>query len=429
MRQIILIGLIAIVLLPGSNTMGQGIQFMQGSYREVLEKAKAENKKVFIDFYTTWCGPCKEMSSKVFMDADVAKYFNEKFISYQINAEDKAFATEVSRYEVTAYPTLVIADETGKLLGKQVGACDRSYFLKFAQSATGECLSFEAMYNKLKKEKQNDALVQDFLLEAPNYLVRQSGQELTRWELRVERVYKDYCKRKTTADWMNAKDFDVLQLFHTEAETDDPFLNYIMSHYDEVVQAVGEENVFRFVFTLHLGLIDHQARKGNMDYLKNLERVRGDMKQMYVALVDFGGKDVYTGLKYLYDGYYYIYAKKDVDKYIDLMEEYVKYLGQGIKGADYLAMVNAMSEALGESKDNKVLEKYIEWVTAALQFELTPDDKLNCMLMLGDCYKKLNNIELAKKCYNQAYVFSLQFGNPGLSSAVQQYIKELETLQ
>lgn len=41
MRQIILIGLIAIVLLPGSNTMGQGIQFMQGSYREVLEKAKA----------------------------------------------------------------------------------------------------------------------------------------------------------------------------------------------------------------------------------------------------------------------------------------------------------------------------------------------------------------------------------------------------
>ena len=91
MRQIILIGLIAIVLLPGSNTMGQGIQFMQGSYREVLEKAKAENKKVFIDFYTTWCGPCKEMSSKVFTDADVAKYFNEKFISYQINAEDKAF--------------------------------------------------------------------------------------------------------------------------------------------------------------------------------------------------------------------------------------------------------------------------------------------------------------------------------------------------
>ena len=159
MRQIILIGLIAIVLLPGSKSMGQGIQFMQGSYREVLEKAKVENKKVFIDFYTTWCGPCKEMSSKVFTDADVAKYFNEKFISYQINAEDKAFATEVSRYEVTAYPTLVIVDETGKLLGKQVGACDRSYFLKFAQAATGERLSFEAMYNKLKKEKQNDALV------------------------------------------------------------------------------------------------------------------------------------------------------------------------------------------------------------------------------------------------------------------------------
>lgn len=68
-------------------------------------------------------------------------------------------------------------------------------------------------------------------------------------------------------------------------------------------------------------------------------------------------------------------------------------------------------------------------MTAALQFELTPDDNLNCVLMLGDCYKGLNNIELAKKCYNQAYMLSLQFGNPSLSSAVQQYIKELETLQ
>lgn len=429
MRQIILTGLLAIVTALGGEAMGQGIQFTSGSYQEVLKKAKAENKKVFIDFYTTWCVPCKEMSANVFMDAEVAKYFNEKFISYQINAEDKAFAAEVTRYEVTAYPTLVIVDESGKLLGKQVGACDKSYFLKFAQSAIGERLSFEAMFDKLKKNKEDDALVQDFLLDAPDYLVRQTGQNLTKWEVRVERVYKDYCKRKATADWMNPKDFEILQLFYTEAKNDDPFLNYIMSHYDEVVKAVGEENVFRFVFTLHLGLIDSQARAGNMDYLKNLERVRGDMKQMYASLMDFGGKDIYTGLKYMYDGYYYIYAKKDVDKYFSLMDEYVKYLGQNIKGADYLAMVNAMSEALGVSKDKKVLERYVEWVTAALQFELTPDDNLNCVLMLGDCYKGLNNIELAKKCYNQAYMLSLQFGNPSLSSAVQQYIKELETLQ
>ena len=297
-----------------------------------------------------------------------------------------------------------------------------------ASLPAADTLSVENLYERLKKEKNNDALVRQFLTEAPAFLMRQQGSEYDKWNFRVERVYKDYAKRKQPADWMNPADFPILQMFHTEAEANDPYLDYIMSHYDQTVKAVGQGPVFQFVLTLHFGLVDKQARAGDAAYLQTLERVRGDMKPVYDSLMNFGGKDVYAGLKLLYDGYYNLYGKKDVGAYFKSMDQYAAYLGDAITAADYLAMVGALNEAVGMSKEADVLNKYVAWLTAALQGEMGPEDRLDTLIMLGDCYKGLKDIESAKKCYNQAYMFSLQFGNPGLSASVQQYLKDLENL-
>ena len=39
--------------------LGQGVNFEHITFDEALAKAKAENKLIFMDCYTTWCGPCK----------------------------------------------------------------------------------------------------------------------------------------------------------------------------------------------------------------------------------------------------------------------------------------------------------------------------------------------------------------------------------
>ncbi|MBL7708461.1 MAG: thioredoxin family protein, partial [Chitinophagaceae bacterium] len=39
-----------------------GIQFQNLSWSQLLAKAKTENKLIFVDAFTTWCGPCKQMS-------------------------------------------------------------------------------------------------------------------------------------------------------------------------------------------------------------------------------------------------------------------------------------------------------------------------------------------------------------------------------
>lgn len=48
------------------NSQGQGIEFFHGTWEEALEQAQIQDKVIFVDAYTTWCGPCKRMSKNVF---------------------------------------------------------------------------------------------------------------------------------------------------------------------------------------------------------------------------------------------------------------------------------------------------------------------------------------------------------------------------
>lgn len=64
-----------------------GIKFFTGSWKAVLAEAKRQNKPVFVDIYTTWCGPCKLMAKEAFPNPTVGEKFNSSFVSYQIDAE------------------------------------------------------------------------------------------------------------------------------------------------------------------------------------------------------------------------------------------------------------------------------------------------------------------------------------------------------
>ena len=46
----------------------EGIRFEKIPFKEILAKAKKENKLVFIDAMASWCGPCKMMEKNVHFD-------------------------------------------------------------------------------------------------------------------------------------------------------------------------------------------------------------------------------------------------------------------------------------------------------------------------------------------------------------------------
>ena len=58
----------------------QGVEFRDLTYRQALEHAREENKLVFMDCYTSWCGPCKNMLNNVFTLSEAGEFMNAAFV-------------------------------------------------------------------------------------------------------------------------------------------------------------------------------------------------------------------------------------------------------------------------------------------------------------------------------------------------------------
>ena len=120
----------------------QNIEWM--SMNEALEAQKKEPKKIFMDAYTTWCGPCKMLDKNTFSNKDVAKYINENYYPVKFNAEGNALIkykehtfenpnfdpnkkgrnsqhTFATAMKISGYPSLAFFDEKGELLNVMPG--------------------------------------------------------------------------------------------------------------------------------------------------------------------------------------------------------------------------------------------------------------------------------------------------------------------
>ncbi|HAM99198.1 MAG TPA: thioredoxin [Marinilabiliales bacterium] len=146
MKKLIYILSVVVLLLttamkptPAENSnTGAGIHFQEGSWSEVLQLAKRENKLIFLDIYASWCGPCKLLKSKTFPDGNVGAFFNEKFINYAIDAEKGEGVNLASKFEVTGYPTLLFVDANGNLVAKTMGYHNADELLEVGQKIAGK---------------------------------------------------------------------------------------------------------------------------------------------------------------------------------------------------------------------------------------------------------------------------------------------------
>ncbi len=117
----------------------QGVSFVKSnSLQPLLDQAKAENKLIFLDFYTTWCLPCRVMDEEVFSLASTGAAIDKNFISYKVNAEKGNGPTLSTVFNVYAYPTLLFLDADGNILKRKDGSLSNSSFLNLAESALGQ---------------------------------------------------------------------------------------------------------------------------------------------------------------------------------------------------------------------------------------------------------------------------------------------------
>ncbi|NMH88425.1 thioredoxin family protein [Flavivirga algicola] len=131
-------GLLLLAVFTTVLTNAQKINWV--TFEEAVALQKETPKKIMIDVYTNWCGPCKLLDKRTFHNKDVVEYVNENYYAVKFNAEGdekinykgKTFsnpnynpakvntrnsAHELSRYfQIQAYPTIVFLDEKGDVI-------------------------------------------------------------------------------------------------------------------------------------------------------------------------------------------------------------------------------------------------------------------------------------------------------------------------
>lgn len=145
---------------------------------EAIALQKTAPKKIIMDVYTNWCGPCKMLDKNTFQNEDVANYVNEHFYAVKFNAEgndnviykDKTYgnpnydatkanrrnsAHEFSRYlKVNAYPTMVFFDEEANYITPVTGYLkpqQLELYLKLFQSDKHKEMKTQEQFNEYYK--------------------------------------------------------------------------------------------------------------------------------------------------------------------------------------------------------------------------------------------------------------------------------------
>jgi len=103
------------------------------NFDQAKSAAQEEKKVVLIDFFTTWCVPCKKLDETTWKDEGVVKWLGEHCVALKLDAEKNA---ELAKsFHVEAYPTVLLLKADGSVIDRLVGYKDAKEFISAANDA------------------------------------------------------------------------------------------------------------------------------------------------------------------------------------------------------------------------------------------------------------------------------------------------------
>lgn len=269
-----------------------GITFIHEKFGEALKLAKSSNKTLFIDAYTTWCGPCKAMTKTVFTEKMVAAFYNSQFINLKLDMEKGEGPDVAKRFGISAYPTLLFIDGDEKLVHKALGFQDVAAFIEIGKTALESdknLASWTTIYDKGNREPQ---------------FLKEYAQKLTEAnDTRQSDIANEYLK--TQKDWLSPENIEFIYRYTEGVDSKlFPFLmknkkafdsKYEATAVDVKVQSMVSDKLFNEKNLPTLGFADTiiqmvyptKAKRMAKNYRLSYYRLKGDRTQYAQAAVDY----------------------------------------------------------------------------------------------------------------------------------------------
>lgn len=355
----------------------QGIQFEEHlSWQQIQEKARKENKFIFIDVYATWCAPCKQMDAKVYSDEQVGRKLNEKFISIKVQQDQtkadnehlKSWYTDArainEEYKVEALPCFLFLSPEGKLVHRDLGFHDVPEFIQMVEMAlTDPIARFHKQLTAYKKGIRNYGTMPDLIKHT---------KEIEKDEQLVAIMAKDYkenyLNKLSEEELLNKEHLNFIGDYFTLINTKDKFFNLCYQQpakVDKIKNYVGWAN-FQVTATITREEVDPKLWKNSQPltdtpnwrevyYIIKKKYPKVDAKKIILdAQIDFYGR---------------IKSFRKFAKYRDMqIKLYPPKAGAGLQSDSWGLNVHAWL-LFENSNDKEVLKKALAWSELSIKLD------------------------------------------------------------
>lgn len=268
----------------------QGIHFSKLSFDEAKALATQEGKSIFVDVYTTWCGPCRRMAKEVFVDESVADYFNANYICLKLDAENERDHGFFKAYVPSAYPSLYWLTSQGELLDSHSGYMDASVLLEAAKRAESSTLNvrLKALEERWNRGERSGALLHEYLFD----LLPKVDPT------RVRPLLNDYLCG-LPSDSLASKTIGEMIQGYSRTLVDDKVCRTLLEYSDCYRELLGKQDFDRTMYMLLVRIPMADKRMSEGQYEQDCSLIREmtfPHKEMYLQLLDI--EECLLGKKY-----------------------------------------------------------------------------------------------------------------------------------
>ena len=246
-----------------------GVNFEHITFDEALAKAKAENKLVFMDCYTSWCGPCKYMTETIFPQEKAGEFFNPKFVCVKFDMEKGEGPELAKRFGVRAYPTFLILRPDGTVQHKVVGGGELDKFIEKVEKGLNEKTSLDYLNKLYEKGKMNKKQLMTYTVVLNEAYEKDKSEKVSK---ELEAVLKEKDKMKK----------EYWPILERSAYGSDNF-KLVLNNINTFNKNIGKEKVDKYLTSCYTSAINNTLRPNTKEPLKVLQQIQEELTKLDLA--------------------------------------------------------------------------------------------------------------------------------------------------